>query len=695
MKRILLLIASFVLSFGIVSSAAAQQQAYSGTSKYAMKRTSVSREGGSVRASGGPVTQGNDFLQPIPAAIAIPGTDTIGIGTKYQVQANHGGLHNIQVDPSNPLNIHAVVMAVPNVTAKDTTAASDYPNRNCYYVFSSNGGQTWTTPKAVAKTRGGFPDMVLRKKANGDYVPVIALHRNLEFPSSLEDFVVSLYMETGNPGDGNFVGMDANQTTGDGLSSVEIIWPCVAISRDGTKAYVVACYDNPSQASSVDDIQFGWFDITDAGPTSWSNWMTGPEDGLLDGYTSQGAYSINVSDSGTVGVAWVSENFSGSGAVDSERALFYSVTRDSGTNWTDQVALWEPNDSTAEPVNGQNEYGFLIAEGVDLVYQGEVPYIAFSAYDQFFNGATYYPSSGTLGIWSPKLGTPQGAPILLTSRTRANAYNTGTFSDGSNLSDWTSKLGTPPSYTDPQGPNLQYPTLAHPAGSSDWVIYFQTWVNNDTSGVNFVTVIDSLSAKKFDTTYDTSSYPYQSIYKAVSEDNGNTWNFEPVETNSTPSTGQQFDYRYPEVSAFLPTSGKSVTLPILFAADTAAGESGASGAGLPGWDIMDWYYQPDTLGAAPAGVTPGSPSIGLVLQQNYPNPSTGVSKIGFTLPDESNVLLTVEDVLGRPIATLVNGPLGPGDHSYTFNPGDLPDGVYSYTLRADGQSVSKSMSLIR
>jgi hypothetical protein len=498
-------------------------------------------------------------------------------------------------------------------------------------------------------------------------------------------------METGNPGDGKFVGMDANQTTSDGLSGVAIIWPSVAISSDGTKAYVVAAYDNPSTASSVDDLQFGWFDISDAGPTSFNGWFLGPEDGLSDGLAFEGQYSINVSDSGSVGVAWVSYNFTGAGTVDSERALFYAVTRHpelattdptADTAWTDQVALWEPEDSTSELANATDAY--LVADGVDLVYQGEIPYITFSAHDQDLIGNEYYPGTGVLGFWTPKLnqGTPDsGAPILLMSLHRANAYdNSGSFTDGSILSDWSRN------YVDPVGlTNIEYPTISHPPKSSEWNIYFQAWLNYDTTS-------DMIFSTEGSTTIDTVSEIYSSICRMYTFDNGNTWTASTVLTNAQNGSGQKFDYRYPEVSTFLPTNQGTITYPILFAADTAAGVF--EDPGYPNWDIMDWYYEADTL-SVPSAVEPQSPSIGLMLQQNYPNPSTGVSNISFTTPEESNVLLTVEDVLGRTIATLVNGPLGPGDHSFTFNAGDLPNGVYSYTLRADGQSVTKSMSLIR
>jgi len=659
----------FVLSCCIVSSAAAQQQSASGVSKYATKHTSISQEGGSVST---PISQNNSFFVPMPDAISIQGANPIGIPTKYQQQTNHGGLHNVQVDPSNPLKVHAVIMEVPNVTAADTTTAANYPNRNCYYVFSSDGGVNWTTPKAVAKSRGGFPAMVLRKKANGDYVPVIAVHRNL---TSLSDFVVALYMETGAPGDGNFVGMDADQKTGDGQSG-DIIWASVAVSPDGTKAYVVGAFDDPSDASKIDDIQFGWFGLSDAGPTSWSKWSTGPDDGSFNGYTSVGEYSINVNAAGTVGVAWVSYNY-----TTPDRALYYAETKDLGATWINQTQLWVPTDSVHEA--GGTPATYLIADGVDLLYEGNTPYIAFTAEDEEqILKATYIPESGTLGIWSPVLN--HGAPLLLLTRTRANAYNTGTLPNSAFLSTWQK-----PTYVDPQGANIQYPTLAHVPKSAEWNIYFQAWVNSDTTAPDVLFTTGSGAVK----TFDTVSEAYSSIYRMYSLDNGNSWTVQPVRSNNPDGSGKKFDYRFPEVSTFLPVIGGHQIYPILFAGDTVAGEF--LNPGFPNWNIMDWYGQADTLGAPPSGVAIQNKGISLGLQPSFPNPFASSTKINFSLAEGSNVVLTVEDVLGRPIATLVNGPLGQGEHTATFNAGDLPNGVYSYTLRADGQSVSRSMSLIR
>lgn len=562
----------------------------------------------------------------------------------------------MQVDPSNPKNIHALVMSVPNVTTADTVGNA-YPNRNCFYVFSSDGGVNWTAPEQVSPTRAGFPAMVLRKNAAGQYLPVIALHRYTTSTST--DFITSLYIDTGAPGDGKFVGMDADRSLADG-SNGDIIWPSIALSADGSKAYVVSAFSPPTGSSNYDFLQFGIFTLSDAGPTAWSGWKQGPDDGNGDGISTNGEHVLAISQSGILGLAWASYNFN-----NNERGLYYAESKDEGTTWINQKQLWEPVDSVTEIPNASTA-AYLIAHGIDLVYEGDVPHIAFSAYDDqgVEQKDSYYPESGTLGFWTPSTG-----PILLLSKTRVNALNTGDF-----LSTWSAGDSV-----DIEGDaNLEYATLAHPSGGPEWIIYFQAWANQDVA-----------------LAYDTSTYAYFGIYRMVTRDNGATWSLDTVRSNDLSSSGQKFDYRYPEVSTFIPNNGTELTLPIMFGADTAAGYFGLSSAGKPGWDNMDWYYQSDSLTISGDGVHSSNKALELSDLQNYPNPVGQSCEITYSIPTASSALLTVSDMLGRTVKTLVSGMVGPGEHSIQFNGGDLPNGVYRYTLRVNGESITKSMSLLR
>ncbi len=83
------------------------------------------------------------------------------------------------------------------------------------------------------------------------------------------------------------------------------------------------------------------------------------------------------------------------------------------------------------------------------------------------------------------------------------------------------------------------------------------------------------------------------------------------------------------------------------------------------------------------------------LAQNYPNPFNPATKIDFSVPMNSNVKLTVYNVLGQQIAVLVNGFLKSGNHSVDFNAAGLNSGLYFYKLESNGVSLVKKMMLVK
>lgn len=87
------------------------------------------------------------------------------------------------------------------------------------------------------------------------------------------------------------------------------------------------------------------------------------------------------------------------------------------------------------------------------------------------------------------------------------------------------------------------------------------------------------------------------------------------------------------------------------------------------------------------------------LQQNYPNPFNPATKILYFVPKSNYVKLTVYDILGNEIQTLVNEIQTAGTYSVTFDASKLSSGVYFYKLQigALGQSFVevKKMLLMR
>ena len=83
------------------------------------------------------------------------------------------------------------------------------------------------------------------------------------------------------------------------------------------------------------------------------------------------------------------------------------------------------------------------------------------------------------------------------------------------------------------------------------------------------------------------------------------------------------------------------------------------------------------------------------LEQNYPNPFNPSSVIRFQLPVNSEVSLKVFDVLGREVATMINGRMEAGYHQVTFNARELASGMYIYQLRTGDKVFTKKLTLIK
>jgi flagellar hook assembly protein FlgD len=90
----------------------------------------------------------------------------------------------------------------------------------------------------------------------------------------------------------------------------------------------------------------------------------------------------------------------------------------------------------------------------------------------------------------------------------------------------------------------------------------------------------------------------------------------------------------------------------------------------------------------------------LTLEQNYPNPFNPSTTISFTLPKRTIASLSIFNVEGRLVTTLVDGTLDEGYKEVTWdgtnthgNP--VSSGVYFYRLKAGGKTLTKKMVLLK
>jgi hypothetical protein len=69
------------------------------------------------------------------------------------------------------------------------------------------------------------------------------------------------------------------------------------------------------------------------------------------------------------------------------------------------------------------------------------------------------------------------------------------------------------------------------------------------------------------------------------------------------------------------------------------------------------------------------------LSQNYPNPFNPITKINYQLPKTSNVELSIYNLLGQKVATLVSGKQNAGSHQVEWDASHFASGIYYYRIQ--------------
>ncbi|UCC78980.1 MAG: right-handed parallel beta-helix repeat-containing protein [Candidatus Zixiibacteriota bacterium] len=98
-----------------------------------------------------------------------------------------------------------------------------------------------------------------------------------------------------------------------------------------------------------------------------------------------------------------------------------------------------------------------------------------------------------------------------------------------------------------------------------------------------------------------------------------------------------------------------------------------------------------------AGVVANNPQLPdeFTLSQNYPNPFNCETKIKFTISKPDRVKLTVYDLVGREVRTLINEYRQAGIHTTVFDATGLSSGVYFYRLQAGEAVQTRAMVLLK
>jgi len=140
------------------------------------------------------------------------------------------------------------------------------------------------------------------------------------------------------------------------------------------------------------------------------------------------------------------------------------------------------------------------------------------------------------------------------------------------------------------------------------------------------------------------------------------------------------------------------------------------GVWVPNNQVFRCYkFEENYLGLVDKDLTPGDPielysNVGIhdnenvitkfKLYDNYPNPFNPMTNIEFSLDERTFVTITIYDLVGNTIKTLVNDLMEPGFKTIKWDSRDnygsfVSSGIYFYSLQAGYQNQTKKMILLR
>ena len=93
------------------------------------------------------------------------------------------------------------------------------------------------------------------------------------------------------------------------------------------------------------------------------------------------------------------------------------------------------------------------------------------------------------------------------------------------------------------------------------------------------------------------------------------------------------------------------------------------------------------------GVSRKTEQDGFTLDQNYPNPASGLTNFNFTIPNDATVKVSMFDMKGHEVLKLISGRISVGLHLVSFDASHLASGTYIYVLESNGIRLSRYIIL--
>jgi hypothetical protein len=104
-----------------------------------------------------------------------------------------------------------------------------------------------------------------------------------------------------------------------------------------------------------------------------------------------------------------------------------------------------------------------------------------------------------------------------------------------------------------------------------------------------------------------------------------------------------------------------------------------------------WYFMTSTpsirVNTMPVSLDEQAKNV--TLSQAYPNPTSGLTTIGYSLEEAANVAIQITDVTGKVVTTVNEGTMTAGTHTADVDFSELNAGVYFYTLISGNDRVTR------
>ncbi|MEA1898087.1 MAG: T9SS type A sorting domain-containing protein, partial [Bacteroidota bacterium] len=103
----------------------------------------------------------------------------------------------------------------------------------------------------------------------------------------------------------------------------------------------------------------------------------------------------------------------------------------------------------------------------------------------------------------------------------------------------------------------------------------------------------------------------------------------------------------------------------------------------------------ETTQTAIDDLMPDADILTVRLNQNFPNPFNPQTTISYSLKNSSDVSLSIYNIKGELVETLVNEEQQAGDHSIVWDAEDVSSGIYLYQIKTEGSIETKKCVIMK